>query len=267
MRDNDKKAIKPTNYYAVLGNTAHLDNENDHIMIGVKLRGNYREVTINAMIDSGATEDFIDEEFGDKYGLRTSRKKIPKEILLADGEISAMGPVTHTATVPMAIGSHREMISFEVANLPNHKVILGMPWLRNHNPRINWGQGKITFESDKCTEECLKESSSVYAILEDEAREENLHVEFGAIKSKKDLKIRVKQLDPRAKVHQQKFILRLRRGRHVRTHPTWFFSPLRPGRPDAIFKCRLRPDVTSDLNDVPLRPHTSCSSPAAHLTS
>ena len=35
-------------------------------------------------------------------------------------------------------------------------------------------------------------------------------------------------------VHQQKLILRLRRGRRVRTHPTLFFRPLRPQRPDAI---------------------------------
>ena len=39
LRDNNKKAIKETNYYAVLSNMAHLDNENNHIMIGVKLRG------------------------------------------------------------------------------------------------------------------------------------------------------------------------------------------------------------------------------------
>ena len=71
----------------------------------------------------------------------------------------------------------------------------------------------------------------------------------------------------RQTTHQQIFILRLRCGRHVRTHPTSFFRPLRTGRPDTIFKCRLRPDVTLDLNDVPLRSHTSCSSPAAHLTS
>ena len=127
LRDNDTKAIKPTNYYAVLSNTAHLDNKNDHIMIGVKLRGKNREVTINAMIDSGATDDFIDKGFCDKYGLRTTKKKIPREILLADGEISAMGPVTHIATVPMDIESHRETNSFEVANLPNYEVILGMP--------------------------------------------------------------------------------------------------------------------------------------------
>jgi hypothetical protein len=87
--------------------------------------------------------------------------------------------------------------------------------------------------------------------------------------------------------HQQKFILRLRRGRRVRTHPTSFFRPLRPGRPDGILKRRLPPDATADLNDVPgvltpfsnadcaltdlndipRRPHTSCSSPAPHLTS
>ena len=35
-------------------------------------------------------------------------------------------------------------------------------------------------------------------------------------------------------IHQQKLILRLRRGRRVRTHPTSFFRPLRPQRPDAI---------------------------------
>jgi len=34
--------------------------------------------------------------------------------------------------------------------------------------------------------------------------------------------------------HRQKFILRLRRGRHIRTHPTSFFRPLPPQCPDAI---------------------------------
>jgi len=34
--------------------------------------------------------------------------------------------------------------------------------------------------------------------------------------------------------HQQKLILGLRPGRRVRTHPTSFFRPLRPQRPDAI---------------------------------
>ena len=46
----------------------------------------------------------------------------------------------------------------------------------------------------------LKESPSVYAIPEEEAREENLHVEFGAVQTKKDPTIKVKRMDPTAKV-------------------------------------------------------------------
>ena len=54
------------NLYAALNNTETLDNENDHIMVQIRLHGTKRQVTINAMIDSGATEDFIDKEFCSK---------------------------------------------------------------------------------------------------------------------------------------------------------------------------------------------------------
>jgi len=152
------------------------------------------------MIDSGATEDFIDKVFCSKYNIRTTQAKTIREVYLADGRPSAMGPITHTAKVPMDIGSHRELAIFQVAKLPNHEVILGIPWLKQHSPRIDWGQGKITFESERCTTWCLKESLTVYAIPEDEAREENLKVEFGVAQSKKDQRVKVKKLDPQAKI-------------------------------------------------------------------
>jgi len=75
-----------------------------------------------------------------------------------------------------------------------------MPWLKQHSPRIDWGQGKISFESERCTTWCLKESPTVYAIPEDEAGEENLKVEFGVAQSKKDQRVKVKKLDPQAKI-------------------------------------------------------------------
>jgi len=152
------------------------------------------------MIDSGATEDFIDKGFCSKYNIRTTQAKTIREVYLADGRPSAMGPITHTAKVPMDIGSHRELAIFQVAKLPNHEVILGMPWLKQHSPRIDWGQGKIMFESERCTTWCLKESPTVYAIPEDEAREENLKVEFGVAQSKKDQRVKVKKLDPQVKI-------------------------------------------------------------------
>jgi len=177
-----------------------LDNENDHIMVKIQLHGTKRQVTMNAMIDSGATKDFIDQGFCSKYNIRTTQAKTTREVYLADGQPSAMGPITHTAKVPMDISSHRELATFQVAKLANLEVILGMPWLKQHSPRIDWGVGKIIFESEGCMTWCLKESLTVYAIPEDEAREENLTVEFGATQSKKDQRIQVRLLDPQAKL-------------------------------------------------------------------
>jgi len=201
LRNKTKpKPIEMRNLYPALNNTEALNNENDHIMVTIKLHGTTRQITINAMIDSGANEDFINKGFCSKYNIRTTQAKRIREVYLADGRPSAMGPITHTAKVPMDIGSHRELAIFEVAKLPNHEVILGMPWLKQHSPQIDWGQGKITFESERCTTWCLKESPMVYAIPEDETREENLKVEFGVAQSKKDQPVKVKKLDPQAKI-------------------------------------------------------------------
>jgi len=169
-------------------------------MVKIRLHGMHDNTTVNAMIDSGATEDFIDQEFCNKCQIRTTKAKNPREIYLADGEPSSMGPVTHIATVPIDIGAHKEITTFQVARLQNHEVILGMPWLKNHNPRIDWGQGKITFDSDRCTTMCLNEFPTVYTIPEVEALEENQVSRFSTIQAKEDKRILVKKIHKDAKM-------------------------------------------------------------------
>ena len=138
LRDRpERKPIIMENYYVALNYTETLEHENDHIMVKVHPHGGKEIVTINAMIDSGATEDFIDQEVSNKHGIKMIRAKNPREIYLADGKPSAMGLVTHMTKVPMDISSHKELATFQVANLQNHEVILGMPWLRKHNPTID----------------------------------------------------------------------------------------------------------------------------------
>jgi len=144
------------NYHAALNYTDTLENDSDHIMVKIQLHSGKESVTINAMIDSGATEDFIDREVCNKHGIKMIKAKNPREIYLADGKPSAMGPVTHMTKVPMDISSHRELATFQVANLQNHEVILGMPLLRKHNPTIDWNDKRITFNSERCTTWCLK---------------------------------------------------------------------------------------------------------------
>jgi len=74
------------NYYAALNYTETFDNDMDHIMVKIQLHGEKEAVTINAMIDSGATEDFIDREVCNKHGIKMIKAKNPREIYLADGK-------------------------------------------------------------------------------------------------------------------------------------------------------------------------------------
>ena len=115
-------------------------------MIKVILQGEKEKLSINPMIDSGVTEDFIDKKVCQKHQINTMATENPREIYLADGNPSDMGPVTHIAKVPMTIGNHQELATLQVANLQNHEVILGMPWLKGHNPKIDWEINKIIFD-------------------------------------------------------------------------------------------------------------------------
>ena len=143
-------------------------------MIKVVLQAEKEKLSINAMIDSGATEDFINEEICQKQQDSTIATENPRQIYLADGNPSDMGPVTHIAIVPMTIENHHELATLQVANLQNHEDILGMPCVKEHNPKIDWGKNKITFNSERCTTWCLDKQSSVYGIPEAEVREEIL---------------------------------------------------------------------------------------------
>jgi len=72
LRDKTKpKPIEMRNLYAVLNNTEALNNENNHIMVTIKLHDTTRQITINERINSGATEAFIDKGFCSKYNIRT----------------------------------------------------------------------------------------------------------------------------------------------------------------------------------------------------
>lgn len=60
----------------------------------------------------------------------------------------AIGTRTITRCTPMVglsmSGLHTERICFLIINTPSHKMILGIPWLSLHNPRISWDKHKIT---------------------------------------------------------------------------------------------------------------------------
>jgi len=157
------------------------------------------------MIDSGAIEYFIEEEFCNKHGITMIKAKSPREIFLPDRKPSVMGRVTPITKVSIDISSHRKLATFQVANLQSPEVILGMAWLREHNPTIDWNEKQLRFNSEPCTSWCLRSSPVAYAIPDERAPEEDLITRFSKVQINKgqsanNQSVRVKKLSIEARV-------------------------------------------------------------------
>jgi len=63
----ERKPIIMENYYPALNHRKTLDNHKADIMVKIQLDGTMQLVTINAIIDSGATEDCIEQEVCNKH--------------------------------------------------------------------------------------------------------------------------------------------------------------------------------------------------------
>ena len=85
---------------------------------------------ISILVDSGADDSFIDSDFAAQSG-------IPSQLFALDGRLLAH--VTHH-TIPVFLqlsGNHHKAISFFFIPSPSSPVVLGLPWLKLHNPHID----------------------------------------------------------------------------------------------------------------------------------
>jgi hypothetical protein len=67
----------------------------------------------------------------------------PIPIMGLNGELFKEKLDQETGDLTIDINDHKEMISFDVMKLGKYEVILGIPWLSKHNPKINWKTNKI----------------------------------------------------------------------------------------------------------------------------
>jgi hypothetical protein len=93
-----------------------------------------RLVAVRGLVDSGCSgRAFISKKF---VG-RTADKIIEYTIL------------------PVSIGNHYEYCLFFITNLADETpIIFGLPWLKRHNPYINWAAMSLTFNSWYCLAHC-----------------------------------------------------------------------------------------------------------------
>lgn len=111
---------------------------------------------MSALIDSGAEESFIDTNLVEQMQIPTEALPSPLKAQGLNGR--HLGQVQHR-TIPVTLvlaGNHHETVSLHLMNNSFSPIVLGLPWLRRHNPHIDWSLMKVLSWSPHCHADCLR---------------------------------------------------------------------------------------------------------------
>ena len=99
------------------------------------------EVNTNALVDCGATGDFIDEHFVERSKIPTRKLSQPILVYNVDGSLNEAGSITKVTDMIMTYKGHSDQILLAVMQLRKQDTILGMTWLKKHNLEIDFTTG------------------------------------------------------------------------------------------------------------------------------
>src|SRR6266702_2503961 len=111
--------------------------------IPVSIRTSNAMADIRVLVDSGATDCFMSENFAQcmKLGKRPLQK--PRKIWNIDNTANLAGAITHYIILEVQTRGVRRNIQFLVTNIGNEDIVFGYPWMAAFEPQFTWKNGVI----------------------------------------------------------------------------------------------------------------------------
>lgn len=102
-----------------------------------------KEIPLEALLDSGAINNFIDESLVDRLGLSQEPLQFRQTMYLADGSKAKAGQIKDVIRATLLLGEGLEPYSsvFSITPILVAPIVLGIPFLQEVNevnPRIDW---------------------------------------------------------------------------------------------------------------------------------
>jgi len=110
----------------------------NHIQINFVLSHYQGQAEEIALLDTGATENFINYKTVARLRLGTQKLTIPRPVFNVDGTNNRHGTITHACDLMVKKGNRKERQHFYVSNLGRDRFILGYPWFCAFTPDIDW---------------------------------------------------------------------------------------------------------------------------------
>src|SRR5712672_2349473 len=103
----------------------------------------HRRTEAPALLDSGATENFISLTYAKWLKLPFKRLPYERPLLNVDGTTNKTGSLKFYVDLQVQMGTKRTSMRFFLTDLGHHRVILGYPWFAANQPKIDWARGWI----------------------------------------------------------------------------------------------------------------------------
>jgi len=124
------------------------------VKIGLERIDTQEGITVEALLDSGATGMVMSSEFARKQGFKLKKLERLMQVRNVDGSFNKEGPIENTVEVNIYYKGHIERTEIDMIGGQKWSVILGMLWLAHYNPEIDWRTGEV--KMTRCPEECGK---------------------------------------------------------------------------------------------------------------
>jgi hypothetical protein len=104
-----------------------------------------RRAETPALLDSGATENFINHQYALQLRLSVKRLVTPRKIYNIDDTANKKGDIQFFTDLEVRTGEKRTKMRFFLTDLGNQQMILGYPWFAAVQPKIDWAKGWIDY--------------------------------------------------------------------------------------------------------------------------
>jgi transposase InsO family protein len=120
--------------------------------VEIKTIDDERTFRLAGLLDSGASGLFIDRAYVERNRIPTRRLQRPIPVLNVDGTPNEGGAITEVVSLVLKYQEHSERALFAVTSLGGQDLILGLPWLKQHNPEVDWETGEVRMT--RCNTRC-----------------------------------------------------------------------------------------------------------------
>ncbi len=165
-----RKRPGPTVGLRLLSGGVSLNKASSTTLLPVRLQWAAERHEGTALLDSGAEGNLLDISLAQLLHIPLIPLRHRISVSALNGQ--SLPPIS-LSTVPITLvtsGNHSETITFLVTHSPLAPVVLGHPWLTQHNPRVDWGRNTVSEWSRACYASCLVSAgfSVSGSVLQDE---------------------------------------------------------------------------------------------------